>query len=91
MKSDRCPLYPQKRTLPGDNSMSALCQKQTPRGLFDHLVGVGEQAGMVRPSALAVLSDEEIEFRRLHHREVDSLLPLEDAIYYQPSSTIVLS
>jgi hypothetical protein len=35
--------------------------------------------------------DEEIEFRRLHHREVDSLLALEDAIYYQPSSTIVLS
>jgi hypothetical protein len=24
-----CPLYPQKRTLRGDNSMSALCQKRT--------------------------------------------------------------
>ena len=24
-----CPLYPQKRTLPDDRRMSALCQKQT--------------------------------------------------------------
>jgi hypothetical protein len=27
--SDRCPLYSQKRTLPGDSWMSALCQKRT--------------------------------------------------------------
>src|SRR6516165_2475656 len=40
----RCPLYPRKRTLPGDSWMSALCQKQTFCGaaklrLFDHLIG----------------------------------------------------
>jgi len=42
-----------------------------------------------RPRGLEL--DEEIEFRRLHHRQVDGLLALEDAIYYQPSLTIVLS
>jgi hypothetical protein len=44
---------------------------------------------MVRPSALAALSL--MRKSRLHHRQVDGLLALEDAIYYQPSSTIVLS
>ena len=43
--------------------MSALCQKQTSRGLFDHFVGVGEQAGRngetERPRGLEL--DEEIE------------------------------
>ena len=28
----QCPLYPQKRTLPADNWMSALCQKRTLAG-----------------------------------------------------------
>ena len=47
---------------------------------------------MVRPSALAALSlMRKSKFRRLHHRQVDVLLALGDAIYYQPSSTIVLS
>jgi hypothetical protein len=27
--SDRCPLYRQKRTSPGDQPMSAKCRKQT--------------------------------------------------------------
>jgi hypothetical protein len=48
--------------------------------LFDHLVGVGEQAGpngeAERPRGLEL--DEEIEFRRLHHREVEGLLALYD-------------
>ena len=46
---------------------------------------------MVRPSDRRLELDEEIEFRRLHHREVYGLLALEVAIYYQPFSTIVLS
>src|SRR5215469_3513756 len=33
----RRPLYPQKRTLTGVITMSALCQKQTSARLFDHL------------------------------------------------------
>ena len=43
--SERCPLYPQKRTLVERVGMSALCQKRTlcgatkATGLFDHLVG----------------------------------------------------
>src|SRR5262249_52794875 len=31
--SDRCPLYPQKRTLPPDRPMSAMCQKRTLRDI----------------------------------------------------------
>src|SRR6516225_1739478 len=36
---ERCPLYPQKRTLKLSNEMSALCQKQTFTASLDHLVG----------------------------------------------------
>ena len=60
--------------------MSVMGQKQTTPG---------RNGEAERPRGLGL--DEEIEFRRLHHREVDGLLALEDAIYYQPSSTIVLS
>ena len=40
--SVRCPLYPQKRTLPGASWMSALCQKRTLARLIDYLVGKRE-------------------------------------------------
>src|SRR5215472_18384358 len=33
--SERCPLYPQKRTYLDTEGMSALCQKQTSATLFD--------------------------------------------------------
>jgi hypothetical protein len=37
-----CPLYPRKRTLPGDSRMSALCQKQTFRPLWN-IIGDGPE------------------------------------------------
>jgi hypothetical protein len=43
--SGRCPLYPRKRTFIGATVMSALCQKQTLRRLFDHLVGECKNVG----------------------------------------------
>src|SRR6516164_10561267 len=36
--SDRCPLYPQKRTSRDTVGMSALCQNETKEVLLDHLV-----------------------------------------------------
>ena len=70
-----------------------------PRLAFDR--APGEEAKRVRLDRILTFAprllnvglelDEEIEFRRLHHRQVDGLLALEDAIYYQPSLTIVLS
>src|SRR6516225_7040723 len=45
--TERCPLYPRKRTNSGHLKMSASCQKRTPApqrkiSLFDHLVGAGD-------------------------------------------------
>src|SRR6516164_4355597 len=39
----QCPLYPRKRTSELNHGMSALCQKRTFAGSFDHLVGPAEQ------------------------------------------------
>jgi hypothetical protein len=51
-----CPLYPQRQTSELGREMSALCQKQTFGGLFDHLVGqLLQMQGHIEPSAFAVL------------------------------------
>jgi hypothetical protein len=41
IRQTRCLLYPQKRTWPGDSSMSALCQKQT-HALQQSILGLGQ-------------------------------------------------
>src|SRR6516165_5713385 len=83
--TERCPLYPRKRTLSDTTGMSALCQKRTyapqqKAPLFDHLVGRGEQrwrngeAERLRGRQI----ENELELRRLHDRQVRRLSTSED-------------
>jgi hypothetical protein len=61
--------------------MSALCQKRTSVASFDHLVGERKQVRWYskaeRFGGLEV--DDELEFRRLHHRQVSRLLTFENS------------
>src|SRR6516165_2084771 len=84
--TERCPLYPRKRTLSDTTGMSALCQKRTyapqqKTPLFDHLVGAQqERLGEFQPKRLGGPNiDHQFDFRRLQHWQVGGLFAFEDA------------
>src|SRR5262249_49618138 len=58
--------------------------------LFDHLVGAGEQLRRHREAERAGgrQGDDELEFGRLHHRQVGRLAPLENATHIDADLTI---
>ena len=62
--------------------MSALCQKQTLAGLFDHLVGGHEQAGRYgQPERLRRFEIEGgFELSRCLHRKVGRLVAAQDTV-----------
>jgi len=70
-----------------------LCQKQTFRAavktlLFDHFVGEHEQVvwhfDPERPGGFEI--DDELEFRRLLHRDIAGLGPAQDLIHHLGST-----
>ena len=73
---------------------AALCQKRTHAlqqndGLLEHLVGEREHAGRnsegVRFGGLEI--NNQLEFGRLHHRQLGRLFTLEDAVNIRRRST----
>src|SRR6478609_9010847 len=77
-----CPLYPRKRTCAAQTVMSALGQKRTSLGLFEHLVSEREQfrrdIQSERFGGLAI--DYQLELDRGLDRKLGRLRILEDAI-----------
>src|SRR5262245_64353728 len=82
IRNRSCPLYPRKQTYAVQHAMSALGQKRTSRGLFDHLVGAGEycrrNGEAQRLRGLEV--DRELVLGRCLHRKIARLLAFKDAI-----------
>ena len=84
-------LFPPAADMPPHRLWAAMCQScreqvqqhtHATDYLLDHLVGGGEQlighGDAERPGGLVV--DDQLEFRRLHHRQVRGLHVLEDAV-----------
>src|ERR1700682_297599 len=71
----RLPLFPQQQTLLSPAVTSVSCHDQTSRASFDHLVGAAEQrewhCEAERLGGLEVY--EQLNFRRLHDRQVGRL------------------
>jgi hypothetical protein len=76
------PLHPPSRTMLDAVGMSQTCHMQThapqQKGLFDHLIGAGEQRGRHRQAQrLGGLEiDREFDLRRLLDRQIGWLLTL---------------
>ena len=73
--AEPCPLYPRRRTSPGDHRMSVLCHDRKSAASLDHLVGANQKRFWdCEPECVRGLEvDYQLELSRLLDRQIGGL------------------